>query len=97
MTIGSAHDMDIVYDNKIYRQGDSTRLSQAYLNNIKRLDEADRLVMVARVDRDNGAETAKPEEEGESEELSAEEIARMEAEDAAADEGAGDPDPDDAE
>ena len=44
MTIGSAHDMDIVYDNKIYRQGDSTRLSQAYLNNIKRLDEADRRV-----------------------------------------------------
>ena len=44
MTIGSAHDMDIVYDNKIYRKGDSTRLSQAYLNNIKRLDEADRRV-----------------------------------------------------
>lgn len=44
MTIGSAHDMDIVYDNKIYREGDSTRLSQAYLNNIKRLDEADRRV-----------------------------------------------------
>lgn len=37
---------------------------------VMRLDEADRLVMVARVDRDNGAETAKPEEEGESEELS---------------------------
>ena len=64
---------------------------------VMRLDEADRLVMVARVDRDNGAETAKPEEEGESEELSAEEIARMEAEDAAADEGANEPDPDDAE
>lgn len=44
MTIGSAHDMDIVYDNKIYRDGDKTRLSQSYLNNIKRLDEADRRV-----------------------------------------------------
>ena len=62
-----------------------------------RLDENDKLVMMARVDRDNGAETAKPEEDADSEELSAEEIARMEAEDAKADEGAGDPEPDDAE
>ncbi len=64
---------------------------------VMRLDEDDKLVMMARVDRDNGAETAKPEEDTEGEELSAEEIARMEAEDAKADEGAGDPEPDDAE
>ncbi|MDD4849992.1 MAG: DNA gyrase subunit A [Gemmiger sp.] len=49
---------------------------------VMRLAEEDRLVMVARTDRENDAETAKPEDEGE-EELSAEELAKLEAEDAA--------------
>ncbi len=42
MSIASAHDMDIVYDNKMYEPGDSTRLSQSYINNVYRLDNADR-------------------------------------------------------
>ena len=65
---------------------------------VMRLDEKDKLVMMARVERDNSAETAKPEDAPEGdEELTAEEIARMEAEDANADEGAGDPDSGDSE
>ena len=65
---------------------------------VMRLAEDDKLAMMARVERDNTAETAKPEEapEGE-EELSAEEIARLEAEDATADEGANDPEDGDSE
>ena len=65
---------------------------------VMRLAEDDKLAMMARVERDNTAETAKPEEapEGE-EELSAEEIARLEAEDAADDEGANDPEDGDSE
>ena len=60
---------------------------------VMRLAEGDRLAMMARVERDNTAETAKPEEAGEAEEeLSAEELARLQAEDATADEGAADPD-----
>ena len=47
-----------------------------------RLAEEDRLVMVARTDREADAETVKPEYDGEGE-LSAEELARLEAEDAA--------------
>ena len=65
---------------------------------VMRLAEDDKLAMMARVERDNTAETAKPEEapEGE-EELSAEEIALLEAEDATADEGANDPEDGDSE
>ena len=50
---------------------------------VMRLTEGDRVAVVARVDRDNGAETAKPEDEGDSE-LSAEELAAIEAEERAA-------------
>ncbi|MGM9679736.1 MAG: sulfatase [Bacteroidaceae bacterium] len=42
MSIASPHDMDIVYDNKIYGKGDSTRLTASYLSMIDRLDESDR-------------------------------------------------------
>ncbi len=49
---------------------------------VMRLAEEDRLVMVARTDREADAETVKPEDDGEGE-LSAEELARLEAEDAA--------------
>ncbi|MGN0976232.1 MAG: DNA gyrase subunit A [Gemmiger sp.] len=52
---------------------------------VMRLAEDDKLVMVARTERDTTAETAKPEEDGDSEELSAEELAALEAEDAASD------------
>ena len=42
MSIGSSHDMDIAYDNKIYSPGDKTRLSANYLHYVNRLDSADR-------------------------------------------------------
>ena len=42
MSIASAHDMDIAYDNKIYSPGDKTRLSGNYLYYVNRLDSADR-------------------------------------------------------
>ena len=65
---------------------------------VMRLAENDKLVMMARVERDNSAETAKPEDTPEdAEKLTDEEIARLEAEDANADEGAGDPDEGDSE
>ena len=65
---------------------------------VMRLAENDKLAMMARVERDNSAETAKPEDTPEDgEELTDEEIARLEAEDANADEGAGDPDEGDSE
>ncbi len=65
---------------------------------VMRLAEDDKLAMMARMERDNTAETAKPEEAPEGEdELSAEEIARLEAEDATADEGANDPEDGDSE
>ena len=65
---------------------------------VMRLAENDKLAMMARVERDNSAETAKPEDTPEdAEELTDEEIARLEAEDANADEGAGDPDEGDSE
>lgn len=49
---------------------------------VMRLGEDDKLAMVARVDRDNGVETQKPEDEGDAE-PSAEELARIEAEERA--------------
>ena len=42
MTIGSSHDMDIVYDNKIYLPGDTSRLTSSYLNYVNRLSPEDR-------------------------------------------------------
>ena len=42
MRIASSHDMDLVYDNKIYRRGDNTRLTDNYLNYVNRLEEPDR-------------------------------------------------------
>ena len=42
MSIASPMDMDLIYDNKIYRKGDKSRLSGSYLYNIDRLSEADR-------------------------------------------------------
>lgn len=52
---------------------------------VMRLGEGDKLVTVARTERSDEVETVKPVlEEGDTEELSAEEIARLEAEDAAA-------------
>ena len=42
MSISSAHDMDIIYDNKIYLPGDTSRLSQLYLDYVNRLSPADR-------------------------------------------------------
>ena len=47
-----------------------------------RLAADDKVAMVARADRDNGAETEKPEEDTEGE-PTAEELARMEAQEAA--------------
>ena len=54
---------------------------------VMRLAEDDKVAMMARVERDNSAETAKPEDEGDND-LSAEEVAALqaaEAEDAASD------------
>ncbi len=63
---------------------------------VMRLGEEDKVAMVARVERDNGAETQKPEaEEGEAE-PSAEELARIEAEERA-DEAADSAAPEDTE
>ena len=42
MSIASPHDMDLIYDNKIYSPGDKSRLSWSYLNYVNRLDSADR-------------------------------------------------------
>ncbi len=42
MEIGNNDHMDIVYDTKMYRPGLTTRLSEAYLNMIGRLDSKDR-------------------------------------------------------
>lgn len=38
MNIASNHDMDLIYDNKVYLPGDSSRLSSAYLAYANRLD-----------------------------------------------------------
>ena len=43
MSIGSDHDMDLIYDNKIYSPGDKSRLSDGYLGYVNRLDSADRV------------------------------------------------------
>ena len=42
MSIASPHDMDLIYDNKIYLPGDTSRLTWSYLNYVNRLDSADR-------------------------------------------------------
>ena len=52
---------------------------------VMRLAEEDKVVMLARTERENDVETAKPEDEGE-EELTPEQLAALEAEDAAGDE-----------
>ena len=39
MTIASPHDMDIIYDTKMYLPGDSSRLSSSYVSLVERLDE----------------------------------------------------------
>lgn len=49
---------------------------------VMRLGETDRVVTVARTERSEDAEVAKPEDDGEAEELTAEEIAALEAQDA---------------
>ena len=41
MSIASSHDMDMVYDTKVYTPGDHTRLTDDYLGKISRLDSAD--------------------------------------------------------
>ena len=40
MSIASDHDMDLIYDNKAYLPGDSSRLSDNYLHYVERLDSA---------------------------------------------------------
>lgn len=50
---------------------------------VMRLAEEDRVAVIARVDRDNGAETVKPEESDAADEPNAEELARLQAEEAA--------------
>ena len=42
MTIASAHDMDLVYDNKVYLPDDTSRLSGTYLAYVNRLKPEDR-------------------------------------------------------
>ena len=42
MNIASNHDMDLIYDNKVYLPGDSSRLSSAYLAYANRLDAESR-------------------------------------------------------
>ena len=41
MSIASDHDMDLIYDNKVYLPGDRSRLSDSYLRMIHRLEAAD--------------------------------------------------------
>lgn len=43
MEIANNNHMDLVYDNKIYSEGDQTRLTPTYLSMINRLDSADRV------------------------------------------------------
>ena len=42
MTIASAHDMDLIYDNKAYLPGDKSRLAGTYLAYVNRLNPQDR-------------------------------------------------------
>ncbi len=44
MSIASSHDMDLIYDNKIYLPGDTSRLSDQYLNYVNRLSPTDRQI-----------------------------------------------------
>ncbi|MGD9559922.1 MAG: DNA gyrase subunit A [Oscillospiraceae bacterium] len=60
---------------------------------VMRLAEGDRVVMMARAERDDEADTARPEEAEPEEELSREELARLEAEDAEEAEALQEPDP----
>ena len=62
---------------------------------VMRLGEDDRVVTVARTERSEDADVAKPEDDGE--ELSPEELAALEAEDASADENGEADDTDDSE
>lgn len=41
MTIASQHDMDLIYDNKAYLPGDTSRLTWSYLNYVNRLSPND--------------------------------------------------------
>ncbi len=41
MNVASQHDMDLIYDNKAYLPGDSSRLSATYLAYVNRLDKED--------------------------------------------------------
>ena len=41
MSVASQHDMDLIYDNKAYLPGDTSRLSENYLNYVNRLDKED--------------------------------------------------------
>lgn len=43
MEIRNNNHMDLVYDNKIYSEGDQTRLTSTYLSMINRMDSADRV------------------------------------------------------
>lgn len=42
MSIASNHDMDLVYDNKMWRPGEKTRLTDHYISYIGRMDSAQR-------------------------------------------------------
>ncbi len=44
MSIASEHDMDIVYDNKVYLPGDTSRLADTYREMISRLNSDDSIV-----------------------------------------------------
>lgn len=39
MSVGSNHDMDLIYDNKAYLPGDTSRLSDQYLHYVERLSK----------------------------------------------------------
>lgn len=41
MSVASDHDMDLIYDNKAYLPGDTSRLSQRYLDYVERLSPSD--------------------------------------------------------
>ncbi|MDL2219796.1 DNA gyrase subunit A [Ruminococcaceae bacterium OttesenSCG-928-O06] len=62
---------------------------------VMRLAEGDQVVTMARAQREDEEETALPEDDGPEEELTAEELAALQAEDARAEEGAGEDEPDD--
>lgn len=84
--VDDADDLILISQNGILirMHADDINIQSRYGSGVRvmRLGEDDKLAMVARVERDNGAETQKPEEEGETE-PSAEELARIEAEERA--------------